>query len=60
MFGRQVAITILRTGRQSVAGIFPSKNGTHLHLGEVRKWRLIIFPKDKTHSEDAGNQTLDP
>ena len=49
-----------RTEHQSDAGNFPSKTGTHLHLGRVRKWRLIIFPKDKTRSTDAGNRTLDP
>ena len=38
----------------------PSKTGTHLHLGRVRKRRWIIFPKDKTRSTDAGNRTLDP
>ena len=46
-----------RTGCQSVAGNFSSKTGTHLHLGIVRKWRWIIFPKDKTHSTDAWNRT---
>ena len=49
-----------RTRRQSVAGNFPHKTSTPLHLGRVRKWRLIIFPKDKTRSTDAGNWTLDP
>ena len=33
-------------GCQSIAGNFSNKTGTHLHLGTVRKWRLIIFPKD--------------
>ena len=37
-----------------------SKIGTHLHLGRVRKWRIIITPKDKTRFTDAGNRTLDP
>ena len=59
-FGSQVALTTPRTGRQSITGNFPSKTGTHLHLGRVRKWRLNIFPKDKTRSTDAGNRTLDP
>ena len=49
-----------RTGRQFFAGNFPSKTGTHLHLGRVRKWRFITSPKDKTRSTDAGNRTLDP
>ena len=54
-----MALTIPRTGRQSVAGNFPSKTATHLHLGRV-KWRLIIFHKDKTRSTYGSNQTLDP
>ena len=45
---------------QSVTGNFHSKTGTHLHLGRVRKWTLIIFPKDKTRSTDAENRILDP
>ena len=57
---RQVVLTIPGTGRQSVAGNFSSKTGSHLHVGRVRKWRLIIFPKDKTRSTDAWNRTLDP
>ena len=50
--GWQVALTTPRTGRRSVAGNFPSKTGTYLHLGRVRKWRWIIFPTDKIRSTD--------
>ena len=53
LFFRQVALTSPKTGRQSVAENFPCKTGTHWHLGRVRKWRLIIFPKDRTRSTDA-------
>ena len=58
-FGWQVALTTTRTGHQSVAGNFPCKTDTNWNMGTVRKWRWIIFPKDKICSTGAGNRTLE-
>ena len=55
-FPVQLVSTYIRTGRQSVAENFPNKIG----MGRGKEWRWSIFPKDKTHSADAGNRTVDP
>ena len=51
-----MVITIPRTGRQSVAGNFPGKSDTHLHLARVRKWKWILSKAENSQGTNPMKQ----